>query len=267
MSILKYISILILRSLFLYGLTPLRKSSSILSIVYLVICIYIAINLNPLLVLIPTTIVAILYRKFNMTKLFLYSFLLTSIPSLWMSLTQLALDIAMGNPYSLKWVFIYIRAESIALNTMFVLHTINISEIALITYRISRVLGISTYLFWRALSQLLREAIELSQIHKLKGVEIWRTLAILFLRSDEMSIQFEESLYLKKEILRPRTIYSIKSIATQIMLIALCIALFHPYIHTVFYTIADQLYQFFEFIVNYLSKIFNWIFRVINSYI
>jgi len=72
-----------------------------------------------------------------MHKLFLYT-----APSLWMAVTQLSLDITRSciNPY--RYVAIFSIALTISLNAMYILHTLNSTEVSILINKTRNIIGI-----------------------------------------------------------------------------------------------------------------------------
>ncbi len=211
------------RSLFLYGLTELRMGSTALALAHTAIAIAITIA-NPLLGLIPLAIVVALYVLSSMPKQPLYAAIIAAIPAAWMGLTQLGITALRGAIDPLSALGVFLRAEIGALHSLYLLHATNISELAYIFSKLSSESAIAIPMIWRAMSLMLREVSEMLHIHKLKREKTWKSLAMSFVRSEEVIQLFSEGLYLKRFYFSPRPIYSRKALAMQLALVALDIA-------------------------------------------
>uniref|UniRef100_A0A7C2V8R1 Energy-coupling factor transporter transmembrane protein EcfT n=1 Tax=Ignisphaera aggregans TaxID=334771 RepID=A0A7C2V8R1_9CREN len=209
--------ITILRSLFLYGFSYLRKGSTVLSITHIfMVFLYGLCSLEALVLYTLPTI--LIYSISRMHILLLYSFTISSIPGLWMSLSQLILDTAKGFADPLKYIMIYSRVVLVSLNVMFLLHTVNPTEISFLLSKIKRVSGVYPYIFIRIMSFLIKESAEIIYSHHLKKEKAWKTLAILFIRGDELAKGFSEGLIPKYHRFKPVLIYSLRSLLQQLLL-------------------------------------------------
>ncbi|MEM0372097.1 MAG: hypothetical protein QXY23_05935, partial [Ignisphaera sp.] len=74
-------------ALFLYGLSEARLGSTAL-LTAIVLATAIAVSSKPFQSLVITVLIFLYYLFFSMQKLFIYSALLTSIPSLWMAISN-----------------------------------------------------------------------------------------------------------------------------------------------------------------------------------
>lgn len=208
----------ILRSLFLYGFSKLRRGSISLSIVHVVLAVIGGLASIELLVL-YTIPIAILYTALRMHILLLYTLTVSSIPGLWMALTQLLLDVAKGIADPYRYLAIYARAALVSLNIMFMLHTLNPTEISKLFDKAKRFSGVYAQLFMRIASFLVKEGIEIVYTHSLKKESLWKTLAILILRGDEIAKGFSEGLIPKYRRYRSTATYDIKTILLQLTII------------------------------------------------
>ncbi|MEM1526950.1 MAG: hypothetical protein QW775_07420 [Ignisphaera sp.] len=211
--------IVILRSLFLYGFSLLRKGSVLLSFTHIAITYIFGLNDIRFLVL-YTLPILITYYIFEMRKLLLYTLTISSIPGLWMALTQLLLDLAKGYINPFRCIAIYARATLVTVNTMYILHTFNPTEVSILFNKVNKFAGVYPQLFFRVASFLVKEGIEIIYTHALKKESIWKTLAIIILRGEELAKGFSEGLIPKYRKYRPIVIYSLRTIAIQFAVIA-----------------------------------------------
>lgn len=208
----------ILRSLFLYGFSKLRRGSVSLSIVHVVLAIAGGLGSVELLIL-YTTPIAILYTALGMHILLVYTLAVSSVPGLWMALTQLLLDLAKGIADPYRCLAIYARATLISLNIMFALHTLNPTEISKLFDKVKRSSGVYAQLFMRIASLLIKEGIEIVHTHSLKRESLWKTLAIVILRGDEIAKGFSEGLIPKYRRYRSKITYDMKTVSLQLTII------------------------------------------------
>lgn len=219
MSILSRSIMLLSRSLFLYGLTESRMGSTMILMLFAIISILIVIK-NPFLSIIPITLITIYYILYSMIKQLLYGALVVAIPSLWMSLSNVLALYIMAKPIDIFNVLtIFIKAEVGALAILFVMHNINIFELTYISQLLSKKLTFTLILLMRVLPHFLKEAYEMIYIHKLKNEKMWKTLAMLFIRSDEITAFFTEGLYLKRNHINPKLLYKKHTLLVQLILI------------------------------------------------
>ncbi len=224
MTLLSKLVSYVSRSLFLYGLTELRMGSTALALAHTAIAIAITVT-NPILGLIPLAIVVALYVLSSMPKQPIYAAIIAAIPATWMGLTQLGITALRGAMDPLSALGVFLRAEIGALHSLYLLHATNISELAYAFSKLSRESAIAIPMIWRAMSLMLREVSEMLHVHKLKREKTWKSLAMSFVRSEEVIQLFSEGLYLKRFNFNPRPIYSRKALAMQLVLIAVDIAL------------------------------------------
>lgn len=209
----------LLRSIFLYGFSNLRKGSTALSVFHIIMVLIFSMRGLGLLLL-YTLPIAIIYIAGEMSMLLVYSFTISSIPGLWMSLSQFILDLAKGFADPLKYITIYARVTLTSINVLFLLHTVNLSEISVLFNKVRRFSGAYPYLFIRIMSFLIKEGVEVVHTHSLKGERSWKMLAILFIRGDELAKGFSEGLIPKYCRFRPSLVYSLKTLSIQSLLIA-----------------------------------------------
>lgn len=209
---------IILRSLFLYGFSKLKKGSVVLSFIHVVLAMIHGLNKVELLALYVAPI-AIIYGALKIHILLVYTLAVSSIPGLWMALTQLFLDIVKGfvDPY--RYLAIYARAALVSINIMFMLHTLNPTEISVLFNKTKKFSGVYPQLFTRVTSFLVKESAEVVHTHALKRESIWKTLAILTLRGDEIAKGFSEGLTPKYTRYKPVLIYSINTILIQLTIL------------------------------------------------
>ena len=205
----------LLRSLFLYGFIEARKGSIAPQLIFAVSTLYIVIR-NPYLSLIPFSAILGLYLVFGILNALLYSAIISSIPAMWMALTNLLYLLMAKSSLSLEaFIEIFIRAEIGAITVFSLIQTMNISELCYIVYRVSTTLSQAIEYFWRLSSQMLKETSEMLYVHALKREKIWKTLAMMFVRGDEIAEQFTEGIYLKQFSYTPKPIYSKKTVLLE----------------------------------------------------
>lgn len=213
------IVVAILRSLFLYGFSLLRKGSILFSFTHIVITFIFRLN-DIRFLIIYTLPILIIYSILGMYKLLLYTLIISSVPGLWMALTQFLLDLVKGCVNPFRFIAIYTRATLISINTMYILHTFNPTEISMLFSKVNKFAGVYPQLFVRVASFLVKESTELVYTHTLKKESIWKTLAIIVLRGEELAKGFSEGLIPKYRRYRPIVIYSLKAITLQLTVIA-----------------------------------------------
>lgn len=208
---------MLLRSVFLYGFTELRRGCTALGIAHVAMLLIFGLR-SPVLIALYTLPIAIIYTAAGIWILLLYSLAISSIPGVWMALSQLALDLARGFADPLRYLVIYVRASMVSINILYLLHSLNPTEISALMNRIRRLSGVYPYLFMRVSSFLLKEGSEAIYTHSLKKEKPWKTLAILFIRGDELAKGFSEGLAMKHTKFRPKPRYSIKAVLAQVVL-------------------------------------------------
>jgi len=200
--------------------------STMILVLFATISILIIIN-SPFLSIIPIALITIYYILYSMIKQLLYGALVSAIPSLWMSLSNVLALYIMAKPIDIFNVLtIFIKAEVGALAILFVMHNINIFELTYISQLLSKKLAFATILLMRILPHFLKEAYEMIYIHKLKNERVWKTLAMLFIRSDEIIAFFTEGLYLKRNNINPKLLYKKYTLLMQLILTIVNIASF-----------------------------------------
>lgn len=212
----------LLRSIFLYGYTWARRGSNLLLILHTGLATYI-ISSSPVLSLVLLAPMLLLYILSGMPRLLVYGVLLASIPSTWLSLTQLILDIAMARGLTSTSLMVFIRYELLSLHALLLLHYANLDEASYLLYKLTRKCSIAVFplLVWRSMAQLLREASEALLAHRLKGVKVWQTLAISLLRADEVAKLIHEAHVHKTRYCRPNPMYSRGALLFQVLMILL----------------------------------------------
>jgi len=218
-SLMGTISSYVYRALFLYGLSELRMGSSILPLAHAVLAALVAYRAGTLGLLVITVALVLVYSLSGMARLAAYASVLASIPGIWMGLTT-AILYHFDPHYAARYVEVFARYTMLSLNALYVVHAANVSELAYLASRISREAGLYPLLLFR-MGVLIREVGEMSDIHRLKGVPISRTLAMAFVRSEEVAELMEEGLFVKKARFRPRPVYSVKGLALQSAVVAL----------------------------------------------
>jgi hypothetical protein len=204
----------------MYGLSNARKGSTLLQLVFTVVAIYGATQ-NVWKALLIFALTALLYRLLRIEKLLPYSLLVALIPSLWLALSN-ALIVFLKNGDAVNaFVKVFIRAEVGATIAFLFIHTLNISELSYILHKVSFTASLAPHLLWRISSQLIKESEEILYAYSLKKERMWKALAMLFIRGDELIDYFTEGIFLKQYKFRPRVLYSLKTIALQAMSIVL----------------------------------------------
>lgn len=219
------IVLLLLRSLFLYGFTDARKGSTILQLVFTALSLYIVVH-SPIASVFVLSMLTAFYIAFGIANSLLYSALVSSIPATWMGLTNLLyMWISRGSASLMPFLDVFIRAEIGSIATFSLIQNINVSELCYLTYRISKGFSLAIGYFWRVASQILKESSEMLYVHGLKRERTWKTLAMLFVRGDEVIDQFTEGVYLKQFSYDPKPIYSRKTVSAQLTMIITAIAI------------------------------------------
>ncbi|MEM1541869.1 MAG: hypothetical protein QW101_03120 [Ignisphaera sp.] len=213
-------------ALFLYGFSEARLGSTAL-LTAIVLATAIAVSSKPFQSLVITVLIFLYYLFFSMQKLFIYSALLTSIPSLWMAISNTLVLYLMGKTNIESFLEVFIRAEVFSLSMFYLFHCINIAETSYLVHKISRTASPVIPLLWRSISQILKEAQEIIYVHRLKNEKPWKTLSILFVRGDEMVEMFSEGIYLKRYSFCPRPIYSTKALLFQLLILLTSISLIY----------------------------------------
>ena len=207
-----------LRSLFLYGFTDARRGSTILHLVFTVLSLYIVVH-SPQTSIFILLIIVVFYVMFGIGSSLLYSALVSSIPATWMGLTNLLyIWINRGIISPTPFLDVFIRAEIGSIVIFSLMQNINVSELCYLSYRISKTFSLAIGYFWRISSQILKESSDMLYVHGLKGEGSWKTLAMLFVRGDEIVDQFAEGVYLKQFSYMPKPIYSRKTVLVQLLM-------------------------------------------------
>ncbi len=203
------------RSLFLYGLTCLRMGSTLLALAHTLLAVYITVH-SPLRGSLLAVVLAAVYAASGMPLLPAYAALVAAIPAAWMAATNLVFT---HSPTASLTVFL--RAEAGALHALYILHASNPSELSTLLSRLgARRAALAVQLFWRVPAQLLRESSEMLQVHSLKRVETWKSLAMVFVRGEEVSLLYGDGLILKEHTFKPRPLISARCVLVQAALVA-----------------------------------------------
>jgi hypothetical protein len=211
---------LVLRSLFLYGFIEAREGSTLLQLLFTIVALIVVIKSYVFAVCILLAVL-IVYIVHGIGKYLKYSLALATLPALWMALSNALIAYLRGGDVVRAIVSVFFRAESGSAIVLLFLHTLNISEARFILYKLSSMASFATTLFWRLASQFIKEASEILYIHGLKGEKTWKTLAMLFIRGEEMIQYFTEGIYLKQYNYRPKVMYSSRAVAIQILLLSI----------------------------------------------
>ena len=229
-SLMGIVASYVYRALFLYGLSDLRMGSTLLIAIHVVLAVLVTYRSGALGLLPLTAALIAIYALCGMTKLVLYSSLLASVPGFWMALTTAVLY-HFEPRLALRYIEVFARYTMLSLNALYVVHAANVSELAVMLSRIGREAGLYPLLVFR-MGVLLREVGEMSEVHRLKGVPVSRTLAMALVRSEEVAELMEEGLFAKRGRFRPRALYSRRGLALQAILVAIdCATLLSPLPH------------------------------------
>ncbi len=223
MSILSRAAMFVSRSLFLYGCTELRLGTNIATAMHLVATFVLASRGAPYLAL-PFLAVVLCYVATRSYALIPYALLLASIPGVWFAVSRFIVDLALGMQCDpLSYASIYLVFVLGALNTLYVLHATNLSELCYVVTKLtkSRELGLAPYLLWRVASKIFKDVSEMLYAHRLKGVEVWKSLGMTFVWGEEVSKLFTEGLLLKAPLFRAKAIYSRRALALQSLVLLL----------------------------------------------
>ncbi|MDK6028981.1 hypothetical protein QPL79_06355 [Ignisphaera sp. 4213-co] len=225
------IVLLLLRSLFLYGFVEARKGSTAIQLAFTILSLYITIK-NPVVSIPILAAISTFYIVFGIAKALAYAALVSLVPATWMGLTNLLYTLSgkgLLNPAS--FIDVFMRAEIGSLIVFTLIHTLNISELCYLVSKFSTATSLAIEYFWRIASQLLKESSEMLYIHGLKKEKTWKTLAMLFIRGDEIVTQFSEGVYLKQFRYAPKPIYSRKTVLAQITLAVFGVVAFLWFAH------------------------------------
>lgn len=157
-----------------------------------------------------------------------YATLISSIPAAWMAVTQLVLDAASGWQLEpLRYPSIALRSLSASLLALYLLHSVNPLEVGYAVYRAtgSCTLAYAIPFIQKVVGQFLRESSEAVASHRLKGVGVWRTLALMLVRSSELITSIEEGVSLRLSRCSPRLAYSGRVLAAQALGLAVAATL------------------------------------------
>ncbi|MET1102266.1 MAG: hypothetical protein ABWW69_07320 [Pyrodictiaceae archaeon] len=221
LSLLSRIIGYVARSLFLYGLTRMRRGSSILAVAHMVL-VTISLSSHSIVSSLPSLLLVMyMYYWSRMSRQLAYASIIALVPALWMGLTHLAARWAIGSIDYAGAVGVTLRAFIGSLHAFYMLHSLNTSELAYIAARVGGpIAGVAPHLVWRTTSLMLREASEMIFLHRLKGVRAWRSLAMLIVRGEEVSQLFTEGITLKTRVFRPQVFYDRTALMLQGILLA-----------------------------------------------
>jgi hypothetical protein len=165
------------------------------------------------------------YAVSGSLRLVAYASLVASIPSTWMALTQLTLDLMVGRELQPSlYGSIFLRSMAYSLLALSILHSVNPLEVGYVVYKLtgSCAAAYAVPFTLKTIGQLLRDAGEAVLAHRLRGVRPWTTLALLLIRADEASRAIEESIALRLHVCRPKVYYDVKAVLAQA--VGVCIA-------------------------------------------
>jgi len=129
--------------------------------------------------------------------------LLPALPALVIGLIFASLEAALAS---------FAKAYTVSALTLAAFHYVNVSEAAYIAENIWKGSSHHVGLVFKSLPQALREIEEALLVAELKGVELWRGVAVATLAAYEHGVLHEEGLY-TKEIRRARPKYSTKALS------------------------------------------------------
>ncbi len=163
------------------------KSSSNILLIAILILIFISGN-TPLKAIIAFLLFSIPLIRYRIPLYIAILSILPALPALLIGIIFASLTIAINS---------FIKAYTVSMLTLIILHYINISEIAFIADRIRRGSSIYIMLIFKSIPQILKEVEESLFIAEIKGKEIWRGIAVATLATYEHGILHEEGLYTK----------------------------------------------------------------------
>ncbi len=217
---------IVLRSMFMYGFSWARRGSTILQLMYLIASFIVA-SRSPIL-LAPIVFMLLLYYYVSgLIMLLAYSTLLALIPSSWMALTEAIIEVFSSTITPMRVVGVFLRAFLYAIIVFSFIHMVNLEELSFLLYKTTRrfTVALLPLITWRAISLLLKESWEIMHVHKLKGEPVWKTLALIILRAEELGDQFEEGIHSRIDRCSPRVHYSLQAIGWQFAIASLSILL------------------------------------------
>ncbi len=214
-SISRLISIieeLILRAVFIGCDEWWRHSSSLLILALTIMSVYVNTWCN-YGVIIVSLILLIMHLVARTYKLFLYSFILALIPTVWYIITSLPFTHSVSAS-----VYIGIR---VLINTLSILTGVFMLNPMEISFILSK-LGIKEWsvypaLLWKVIPHTLRDMESALLVNDLKNEKLWKGVAISLLASLEYSKLYEEALYLRLRYFKPRFNYDTKALLMHIL--------------------------------------------------
>jgi hypothetical protein len=209
-KLLGRLTLYISRSIFLYGLTCLRMGSSFLALAHTILALYLTVKM-PLYGFAAAAPLIVVYAASGMLLLPLYVLIVASIPAAWMALTNLAFTRDL-----IGSLMVFLRVEFGSIHALYMLHALNPSELSAIL-AIAGLRGLGAQLFWRVSSHLLREAGEMLQVHGLKRVKAWKSLAMVIVRGEELPLLYADGLLLKEYMFKPKAIVKRECLLLQLI--------------------------------------------------
>jgi hypothetical protein len=198
-GLLGRLTLYVSRSIFLYGLTCLRMGSTVLAVAHSLLALYLTVK-APLAGLAAALPLIAVYAASGMLLLPLYTFAVASLPAAWMALTNLAFT-----RDTVGSLLVFLRVEAGAIHALYMLHALNPTELSVLA-SLAGGRGLVAQLFWRVSSHLLREAGEMLQVHGLKGVKAWKSLAMVLVRGEELPLLYADGLLLKEHMFKARLV-------------------------------------------------------------
>ena len=193
---------LILRAVFIGCDEWWRHSSSLLILALVIMLVYVN-TWCSYGVVIVSLILLIIHLVARTYKLFLYSFVLALIPTVWYILTSLPFTHSISTS-----TYIGIR---VLVNTLSILTGVFMLNPMEISFILSK-LGIKEWsaypaLLWKVIPHTLRDMESALLVNDLKNEKLWKGVAISLLASLEYSKLYEEALYLRLRYFRPKFNY------------------------------------------------------------
>ncbi len=183
----------------------------------------------------PLYLAASILAVYAATRMLLaatYTSALAAIPAAWMALTQLILDALQGALHPASYISIALRSYAASMLALYTLHAMNPLELGFLIHRVTgscTAAYIPAFLH-KVLGQVLREGFEAVVSHRLKDVPAWRTLALMLVRSSELTVSIEEAVLLRLRSCNPTLSYSSRVLVVQTagLTLALLAAILNP---------------------------------------
>jgi len=186
------------------------KSSSNIILIAIFITTLISGNI-PLKAIVAFLLFSIPLIRFRIPLYIAILSILPALPAFLIGIIFASLTIAINS---------FVKAYTISMLTLAILHYINISEIAFIAEKIRRGSSIYIMLIFKSIPQVLKEVEEALFIAETKGKEIWRGIAVATLATYEHGVLHEEGLY-TKNIYRVTLRYRVSAIIYTVIILIL----------------------------------------------